>query len=85
MKCPQMAQMGPGGFFLINPDLRDIWGRPDFDFENFYFWDLLELKFPDFQVPDFHISRNLAWAQLGPKLGPWWDLAAIHPWLKVLT
>ena len=29
-------QMGPGGFFLTNPDLADILGRTDLDFENFY-------------------------------------------------
>ena len=26
----------------------------------------MDPKFPDFQVPDFQISRNLAWAGLGP-------------------
>ena len=31
--------MGPGGFFPTNPDLADILGRTDFDFENFYFLD----------------------------------------------
>ena len=30
----------------------------------------MDPKFPDFQVPDFQISRNLAWAHLGPTLGP---------------
>ena len=58
--------MGPGGFFPTNPDLADILGDTDFDFENFYVLDLLDPKFPDFQVPDFQISRNLAWARLGP-------------------
>ena len=29
--------MGPGGFFPTNPDLVDILGRTDLDFENFYF------------------------------------------------
>ena len=56
---PRWPQMGPGGFFPTNPDLADILGRTDFDFENFHFWDP---KFPDFQVPDFQISRDLAWA-----------------------
>ena len=59
--------MGPGGpkwgqedFFPTNPDLADILGRTDLDFENFYFLDFLGPKF-------------LAWAQLGPtwaQLGP---------------
>ena len=45
--------MGPGGFFPTNPDLADILGRTDLDFENFYFWDVLDPKFLDFQVPRF--------------------------------
>ena len=64
--------MGPGGFFLTNPDLADILGRTAFHFENFDFLDFLDPKIPNFQVPDFQISRNLAWAQLGPGLGPAW-------------
>ena len=48
--------MEPGGFFPTNPDLADILGDPDFDFENFYFWNLLYPKFHDFQVPDFQKS-----------------------------
>ena len=58
-------KMGPDGpkwgqedFFPTNPDLADILGRTDLDFENFYFFDLLGPKI-------------LAWAQLGPThLGP---------------
>ena len=56
--------MGPEGpkraredFCLTNPDLADILGRTDLDFENFYFFDFLGPKF-------------LAWAQLGHSLGP---------------
>ena len=52
-------QIGPGGFFPTNPNLADILGRTDLDFENFYFVDLLDPKFLDFQVPRF------------PKSGPW--------------
>ena len=37
--------MGPGGFFPTNPDLADILGRTDFDFDNLYFWDFLDPKF----------------------------------------
>ena len=40
--------------FPTNPDLADILGRMDFDFENFHFLDFLDAKFPDFQ--DFQIS-----------------------------
>ena len=43
-------------FFPTNPDLADILGRTDFDFENFHFLDFLDPKFPDFQVPDFQKS-----------------------------
>ena len=63
--------MGPGEFFPTHPDLADILGDMDFDFDNF-FSIFLDLKFPDFQFPDFQDSRNLAWAQLGPGLGPAW-------------
>ena len=46
--------------FPANPDLANISGRTDFDFENFIFFDLLGPKF-------------LAWAQLGSThLGPAW-------------
>ena len=75
-------EMGPGGFFPTNPDLADILGDMDFDFENFYFLVFLDLKFPDFQFPDFQISRNLAWARAwarawaGGRLGPGRGLGA---------
>ena len=44
--------MGPGGFFPTNPDLADILGRTDFDFEIFYLFCFYS-KFPDFQDPKF--------------------------------
>ena len=52
-------QIGPGGFFPTNPDLADILGRTDLNFENFYFSGPRisgfsgpqVSKFPDFQVP----------------------------------
>ena len=62
---PDGPKWGKEDFFLANPDLADILGRTDFDFEKFYFFDLSGPKFPDFQAPDFQIS---AWAQLGPGL-----------------
>ena len=52
-----------------NADLADIFGDMDLDFENFHFFDFLDAKFSDFQVPDLQISKNLAWARLGPGLG----------------
>ena len=48
---------GQEHFFPTDPDLADILGDMDFDFEDFYFLDFLGPKF-------------LAWAQLGPDLGP---------------
>ena len=46
-------EMGPGGFFPTNPDLADILGRIDLDFEIFYFLNFLDPTFLDFQVPRF--------------------------------
>ena len=60
---PDGPKWGQEDFFPTNPDLADILGRTDFDFENFYFFDFVGPKF-------------LAWAQLGPThLGP----AGVHP------
>ena len=46
------------GNFLISR-CTVVWGP------RWYHLDFLIPKFPDFQVPDFQISRNLAWASLG--------------------
>ena len=53
--------MGPGGFFPTNPDLADILGRTDLNFENFYFFHFWTPTFLDFQIqksgfPDFQKS-----------------------------
>ena len=48
--------------FPTNPDLADILGRTDFDFENFYFFDFFGSQLGPTVVP--------AWARLGPGLGP---------------
>ena len=46
--------MGPGRFFFpANPDLADILGDMDSDFENFHFLYVLDYTFLDFQVPRF--------------------------------
>ena len=53
-KCPGMAPNGASKIFVpTNPDLADILGRTDSNFENFYFGDFLDSKFLDFQVPRF--------------------------------
>ena len=41
---------GQEDFFPTNPDLADILGRTDLNFENFYFFEVLDPKFLDFQV-----------------------------------
>ena len=61
--------MGPGGFFPTNPNLADMLGDTDLDFENFIF---LFFGIHNFQISRFQISRNLAWARLGPGLGQAW-------------
>ena len=38
-------------FFPTNPDLADILGRTDLNFETFYYFDFLDPKILDFQVP----------------------------------
>ena len=45
MVCNEI-KWGQEVLFPTNPDLVDILGRTDFDFENFYFWDLFGSKFP---------------------------------------
>ena len=42
---------GQEDFFPTNPDLADILGRTDLDFENLYVFYFLDPKFLDFQVP----------------------------------
>ena len=66
--------MGPGTFFSGLKNIADILCRTDFDFESFFLF-FFGSQISRFQVPDFQISRNLAWAQLGPCLGPAWARA----------
>ena len=50
-KLPQMAPNRAGMIFVpTNPDLADILGRTDFNFDNFHILNLLDPKFLDFQV-----------------------------------
>ena len=49
---------GQEDFFPTNPDLADILGRTDLEFENFHFFHFVDPKFLHFQVPRF------------PKAGP---------------
>ena len=77
--CLKLPQMVPGGVFPTNPDLANILGDTDFDFENFYFLDCFgsqTSRFPGSRFQDFQIFR-FAGSQiskfpeiwLGPALG----------------
>ena len=71
--CMGWPQMGPGRFFPTNPDLADILGRTDLNFD-ICFFDFLDPKFLDFQVPDFqNLTRagpGQAWASPSKKYPP---------------
>ena len=63
--------MAPNGarriFVPTNPDLADILGDTDFDFENLYFFGFWGI--PHFQISRFQISKfPEIWP--GPGLGP---------------
>ena len=60
--------MEPEGFFPTIPDLADILGRTDFDFDNSYFFDLVESKisrFPGSRFPEIWPGPGLGRAGLG--------------------
>ena len=60
-ELPQMAPNGARRFlFPTNPDVADILGRMDLDFDNLYFWDLLEPRFLEMVPRSQHspISRD---------------------------
>ena len=60
--------MGPGGFVPTNPDLADMLGRTDLDFEPLFFGFVW---IPNFQISRFQISKfPEIW--LGPGLGRAW-------------
>ena len=56
----KMSEKAPNGAGRIcvptDPDLADILGRTDLNFENVYPFDFLDPKFLDFQVPRSQIS-----------------------------
>ena len=73
-----------------NPDLANIMGDTDVDFNAFYFLDFLDSKFPDFQVPRFpdflESGMGQAWAGPGPSL--WGNrscMAGEPPSRRILT
>ena len=61
-KLPEMApQWGQEDLFPTNPDLANILGRTDVNFETFHLFDFLDPTFLDFQVlksQNFWISRS---------------------------
>ena len=60
-----MAPNGARICFPTNPDLADILGRTDLNFENLYFLEFLDPEFLDFQIPG---SENLSSAGAGDSL-----------------
>ena len=62
--------------FPTNPDLADILGRTDLDFETFHFFDFLDPKFLDFQVPRSQNSQIPGFPGSHPAL---WIVGALSP------
>ena len=94
-----MEKMGPDGpkwgqedFCPTNPDLADILGYTDFDFETFYFLDVFGSQISRFPGPRFlnfqKSGLGPAWARLGPGLGPGlgpaWAWAWAQAWARPL-
>ena len=65
---PDGPKWGQEDFFLLIQTLPTFWAERILILRILFFWIFLDLKFPDFWVPDFQISS------LGPGLGP--DAAA---------
>ena len=64
-KLLDMATNGAGSVFPTNPDLVNILGDMDFDFENSQFWIWLIPKFQISKFPNFQLGQ----AGLGPWAG----------------
>ena len=65
-----MAPNGTGKFFLANPDLADILGRKDLDFENFHFGGFQISGFPGSQICKIWPGPGLGLGPGGPSGGP---------------
>ena len=61
--------------FPANPDLADVLGRTDLDFERF---DFLFFRFQISGFPSPQISKIWPWAGLGPWAG--WALGRVLGW-----
>ena len=72
-KCLTWSEKGSGGFCPTNPDLADILGDTDFDFEICYFCDFFRSQIPRFPGSRFtnfkKSGQGQAWAGLGSGLG----------------
>ena len=78
-KTPEMAPNGAKKIlFLLIQTLPTFWAERILILRIVIFWNFLDPKLPGFQVPDLQISRNLAWAELGP--GRAWALGRVSPW-----
>ena len=75
-------EWGQEVLFPAHPDLADIFGRMDFDFENFYFLDSFGFQIsrcPGPRFPNFQKSGlGPAWAWLGP--AQLFTKEPIQPW-----
>ena len=70
---PEMVPNGARSFFPTNPDLADILGRTDLDFDIFYFLDFCLI--PNFQISRFQLSKfPEIWPGAGLGLGTAWAL-----------
>ena len=83
--------MAPNGakriFVPTNPDLADILGRTDFDFENSHFFVFFGFQisgFPSPQISKIWPGPGRAWAlgRVGPRAGPRVGRAGLGPQLK---
>ena len=81
---PDGPKWGQEDFFPTNPDLADILGRTDFDFQNFYFLDFLGSQFGPSLGPAWARAWARAWLgpSLGPGLGPAWARAWAQAWAR---
>ena len=73
----KMASDGPKWgqedfFQLFQPDLADILGRTDLEFENVHFFHFVDPKFLHFQVPRFPKARPGLGLGAMAKVRPMW-------------
>ena len=76
---------GREDFVPTNPDLADILGRTDLDFENLFLLDFSGFQIPRFPGPQKSglgqawAGLGPGWAGLGPGLGRAWALGRVGP------